>query len=354
MGARLCFGVGGTHHLTLHPPRDLGLMPLLPASATSPAGPVATREPLPRPCISRQVLLNKYPIAMQGGSWVPPRFERPHKPGPLCPSWNPLPVPHRHGDPVPASAPRPVPVWQRGRGTGCSLTKDGVRAAGARGWGTPGGPFATWRGDVIFLSLQPRGAREEPGGGSPGVGTCWGWEVGRKGTVTPQGGRLGVAGVFLSLAGPVFPQGSAGRERWGVPVTSSPPQAQGVLRRAPACHSVPHVPPGSHRVPPFAVGAASPMPRGARRPPAPNPGDCFPPLPHAFPTPCLATRPLCPAALAGTRPSAAQPGPPGGPASARLRRSRRGGQGDPTSLPAPACPPCSRLQEGGGKKKKKQ
>lgn len=77
-----------THHLTQHPPRDLGLVPLLPALAASPTGPAAAREPLLRPCISRQVLLNKYPIAMQGGSRVPSRFERPHKPGPLRPSWN--------------------------------------------------------------------------------------------------------------------------------------------------------------------------------------------------------------------------------------------------------------------------
>lgn len=70
-----------THHLPWHPPRDLRLMPLLPALAT------AAQEPLLRPRISCQVLLNKYPRAMQGRSLVPPCFKWPHKPGPLCPSW---------------------------------------------------------------------------------------------------------------------------------------------------------------------------------------------------------------------------------------------------------------------------
>ena len=94
-----------TRHLTWHPPRDFGLVPLLPALAASPTGPAAAREPLLRPCISRQVLLNKYPIAMQGGSWVPPRFEWPRKPGPLRPSWN------RYLSPVPTGTlcqPRPL------------------------------------------------------------------------------------------------------------------------------------------------------------------------------------------------------------------------------------------------------
>lgn len=89
-GARLCRG-WRTHRLTWHtwhPPSDLGLMPLLPALAASPTRPAAAWEPLLWPCISCQVLLNKYPIATQGGSRVPPRFERPRKPGPLHPSWN--------------------------------------------------------------------------------------------------------------------------------------------------------------------------------------------------------------------------------------------------------------------------
>lgn len=69
-------------------------------------------------------------------------------------------------------------------------------------------------GGIIFVSLQLKGAGEELGAGSPSMGTRWGPEVGRRGTVSPhQGGRLGVLGV-LSLEGPIFPQGLAGRECW--------------------------------------------------------------------------------------------------------------------------------------------
>lgn len=69
-------------------------------------------------------------------------------------------------------------------------------------------------GGIIFVSLQLKGAGEELGAGSSSMGAGWGPEIGRRGTVSPhQGVRLGVLGV-LSLEGPIFPQGLAGRECW--------------------------------------------------------------------------------------------------------------------------------------------
>lgn len=126
-----------------HPPPHLGpprLVLLLPAVAVSPTGPPAPRDPLPQPHISRQVLFNKPPIAMQGGSRVPPRFEWPRKPGPLCPSWN------HCLSPVPAGTLCRLALCQRGSGIGHFLTKDGVWAPQARGGDMEGVPFATWGG----------------------------------------------------------------------------------------------------------------------------------------------------------------------------------------------------------------
>lgn len=138
-----------------------------------------------------------------------------------------------------------------------------------QGLGSPGAGRGHTGGCICYMrGSWGRGS----GAGSPGVGTHWGQEDGRKGTVSPGGEWLGVSGV-LSLEGPAFAPRLGWEGALGVQVTDSPPWAQGVLlvlqhvTSSPTCHPSPWVQlshaAGSSLPPPRGARAASPSPRCA-------------------------------------------------------------------------------------------
>jgi len=173
-------------------------------------------------------------------------------------------------------------------------------------------------GEIIFLSLQSRGAGGEPGAGSPVVGTRWGREVDRRRTAGGVGGpELGMTRLSPSL---------------GVWVTYTLPRAQG----CPASFScVSPCPQHVTRCRPSRWVMPLPCCGVLITPSLGSPG-CFP-----LPAPCLAPRRLCPAALVGTRPARPPaPRPDRDPGDRRPRSFVTPGR-EPASLPAPACLPCS-------------
>lgn len=210
-----------------------------------------------------------------------------------------------------------------------------------------GGGDICYGGDVIFLSPQARGAGGEPAAGSASVGTRWGQEVGRRGTVTPPEGCnwrfwgswawkdpsfcKGWLGGSAGCLGDLQPSPGSGCPALCSSVSLCPSCATGLPPCAPLLHRGCRL---SH-----AVGCSSSPPRGARAA-SPSPRRALPRVVSA-PLPWRAPVPARPPARSTSR-----LGPPGGPASARLRHA--GGESPRRCLRLPACPA---LSPGGEKKK---